>query len=48
MINICRIIVAAFRLNLKKEENIFFTILLLEIDRELGDRKEQEFAPGTQ
>jgi hypothetical protein len=39
-IDICGISAAAFSLNLKKEENTFFTVSLFEIDRELEARKE--------
>ena len=44
-IDICRITAAAFRINLKRKENVFFTTSLLEIDRELRDREDLEYIP---
>lgn len=39
MIDICGISAAAFKMNLRKEENVFFATSLFEIDRELEARE---------
>jgi hypothetical protein len=47
-VNIAGISPAAFQINLRKKENLFFTISFFEIDKELESRQEDEFVPGEQ
>jgi len=48
LIDICGISPAAFKANLKRAENTFFTTSLFEIERELGARKDPEPALSEQ
>ena len=47
-VNIAGISPAAFQINLRKQENFFFTISFFEINKELESRQEDEFVPGEQ
>jgi hypothetical protein len=47
-VNITGISPAAFQINLRKKENLFFTTSFFEIDKELESRQEDEFVPGEQ
>jgi hypothetical protein len=47
-VNITGISPAAFQMNLRKKENLFFTTSFFEINKELESRQEDEFVPGEQ
>jgi hypothetical protein len=47
-VNITGISPAAFQMNLRRKENLFFTISFFEIDKEIESQQEDEFIPGEQ